>query len=121
MGTPILICDDSTMARKQIARLLPTDWDVDIAYAKNGVECMEVLRSGDIDMVFLDLTMPEKDGYSVLKSIQEESIQTTVVVISADIQPEARERVMALGATDFIKKPVDQFKLEDVLTRYGLI
>jgi FixJ family two-component response regulator len=44
-----------------------------------------------------------------------------VIVISADIQPEARERVMALGALDFIKKPIDGKKLQDVLKKYGLI
>jgi len=121
MTIPVLICDDSAMARKQVTRSLPMSWDVDITYAKNGVEGIEAIREGKAEMVFLDLTMPELDGYGVLQKIQEEQHKTIVIVISADIQPEARERVMALGALDFIKKPIDWPKLEEVLKRYGLL
>lgn len=121
MSIPLLICDDSAMARKQVKRSLPEGWDVNLIMATNGVEGMEAIRSGQGEMVFLDLTMPELDGYGVLDSIQKEGHKCIVIVISADIQPEARERVMALGALDFIKKPIDSKKLQDVLKKYGLI
>ena len=118
---PLLICDDSAMARKQVKRSLPEHWEVDITFAKNGVEGIEAVRIGKAEMLFLDLTMPEFDGYGVLEKIKEEKLKTIIIVISADIQPEARERVMALGALDFIKKPVDSQKLEEVLKKYGLL
>lgn len=121
MSIPLLICDDSAMARKQVKRSLPEDWDVAVTMATNGLEGMEAIRAGQGEMVFLDLTMPELDGYGVLQAIKEEGHKCIVIVISADIQPEARERVMALGALDFIKKPVDGKKLQDVLRKYGLI
>ena len=121
MSIPLLICDDSAMARKQVKRSLPEGWDVEITMATNGVEGMEAIRSGKGEMVFLDLTMPELDGYGVLDHIKKEGHKCIAIVISADIQPEARERVMGLGALDFIKKPVDGIKLQDVLVKYGLI
>ena len=121
MSIPLLICDDSAMARKQVRRSLPEDWDVDITMATNGVEGIEAIRAGKGEMVFLDLTMPELDGYGVLKVVREEGHKCIIIVISADIQPEARERVMSLGALDFIKKPVDGKKLQDVLRKYGRI
>lgn len=121
MPIPLLICDDSAMARKQVKRSLPEHWDVDITFAKNGVEGMEAIRGGKAEMVFLDLTMPELDGYGVLKQVKEEDHKAIIIVISADIQPEARERVMGLGALDFIKKPVDKIKLAEVLKKYGLL
>lgn len=121
MGIPLLICDDSNMARKQITRSLPDGWDVDITYAANGVEGMEVVRAGKAEMVFLDLTMPEMDGYEVLEHIRQEKHKSIIIVISGDIQPEARDRVMALGALDFIKKPINKEKLAEVLHRYGLL
>ena len=121
MTIPLLICDDSAMARKQVKRSLPDSWEVDITFATNGVEGIEAIRSGKGEMVFLDLTMPELDGYGVLKQVQEEGHKSIVIVISADIQPEARDRVMGLGALDFIKKPVDSKKLQDVLRNYGLL
>ncbi len=121
MTTPILICDDSNMARKQVLRSLPSSWDVEVSYATNGVEALEVIRSGKGEMVFLDLTMPELDGYGVLETIKEEGLKSVIIVISGDIQPEAQARVQALGALDFIKKPINPQKLEETLNKFGLL
>lgn len=121
MATPLLICDDSSMARKQVARSLPDSWDVEITYATNGHEGLEAIRAGKGEMVFLDLTMPGMDGYGVLDCIKKEQLKCMVIVISGDIQPAARERVRSLGALDFIKKPVNKEKLNDVLLTYGLV
>ncbi|PCJ47439.1 MAG: response regulator [Moraxellaceae bacterium] len=121
MSIPLLICDDSAMARKQVKRAIPDGWDVDITMTVNGVEGIEAIRAGKGEMVFLDLTMPELDGYGVLEKVKAEGHKSIIIVISADIQPEARERVMALGALDFVKKPIDGKKLSDVLAKYGLL
>ncbi|WNO09668.1 response regulator [Teredinibacter sp. KSP-S5-2] len=121
MATPLLICDDSAMARKQVARALPDNWDVDITFAANGIEGLDAIREGRGEMVFLDLTMPELDGYGVLEVVKNEGLKAVVIVISGDIQPEARERVRLLGALDFIKKPINKEKLQNVLETYGLI
>jgi len=121
MPIPLLICDDSAMARKQVRRALPETWDVDVTFATNGMEGVAAIREGKGEMVFLDLTMPELDGYGVLETVKRESLKAVIIVISADIQPEARDRVMKLGALDFIKKPIDSKKLRDVLEKYGLL
>jgi two-component system chemotaxis response regulator CheY len=121
MPIPLLICDDSAMARKQVRRALPENWDVDVTMATNGVEGVDAIRQGKGEMVFLDLTMPELDGYGVLETVKREGLKAIIIVISADIQPEARERVQKLGALDFIKKPIDGKKLQEVLERYGLL
>ncbi len=121
MATPLLICDDSNMARKQVKRALPEGWSVDITFAGNGEEALEAIREGKGEMVFLDLTMPVLDGYGVLEKIKEEGLKAVVIVISGDIQAAAQERVRALGALDFIKKPINAEKLADTLNKFGLI
>lgn len=120
MATPIVICDDSAMARKQLARALPPDWDVDITFAANGQEAIDALERGLGEVMFLDLTMPVMDGYETLEEIKALDLSTLVVVVSGDIQEEAYRRVMAFGAVDFIKKPADPLVIEDVLQRYGI-
>ncbi len=121
MSIPLLICDDSNMARKQVARSLPDGWDVDVTFATNGVEGVAAIKAGKGDVLLLDLNMPEMDGYQVLETILKEDLPTLVIVISGDIQPEAHQRVKSLGALDFIKKPVDKRKLTEVLHAYGVI
>ncbi|MFT6917706.1 MAG: chemotaxis protein CheY-P-specific phosphatase CheC/DNA-binding NarL/FixJ family response regulator [Cognaticolwellia sp.] len=120
MPTSLLICDDSTMARKQVARSLPDGWDVDLTFASNGVEAITAIKAGKGDILLLDLNMPEMDGYQVLATILKQDLPTLTIVISGDIQPEAHQRVKGLGALDFIKKPVDKSKLTEVLSAYGV-
>lgn len=115
MVAAVLICDDSNLARKQMARALPEQWQQNIQFAGHGGEALDILRSQPIDLLFLDLNMPIVDGYQVLAAIQQQQIQVKTIVVSGDIQPEAHERVLSYGALDFIKKPVDQQKLNHVL------
>ncbi|WP_026244656.1 response regulator [Dasania marina] len=121
MSIPVLICDDSNMARNQVARSLPPDWDVEVSFACNGIEGLEAIRAGKGEMLFLDLTMPELDGYGVLAGIKSEGLKSMIIVISADIQPEAKARAIKAGALDFINKPINRDKLAEVLNTYGLL
>lgn len=120
MSTPIIICDDSGMARKQMARALPADWDVEVTFAADGEECLALLRDGKGDVVFLDLNMPVLDGYGVLEGIQQEDLPALVIVVSGDIQPEAFTRVKKLGALDFVRKPTSAETVIELLTKFGL-
>lgn len=120
MSTPVLICDDSSFAQKQMARALPRDWDVTISFAANGAEGLEALRAGKGDILFLDLNMPVMDGYEVLEAIRREDLNTMVIVVSGDVQAEARTRVLNLGALDFIKKPIDEDKIGELLDNFGI-
>ncbi len=120
MTTPVLICDDSSVARKQMARSLPGDWDIAISYAANGEEAIEQIKEGNGDIMFLDLNMPVMDGYETLEAIIKNDLNTMVIVVSGDIQPEAHQRVKALGALEFIKKPIGQEDLAAILEQFGL-
>jgi CheY-like chemotaxis protein len=121
MAIPLLICDDSNMARKQVKASLPEGWEVEITYATNGIECLQAIRDGRAEMLFLDLTMPELDGFGVLEAVRAEGLKVVTIVISGDIQPQAHERVVALGALDFIKKPINPDKLRSTLEKFGLL
>lgn len=120
MTIPVLICDDSSFAQKQIARALPKGWNVNISFAGNGVEALKALKAGQGEILFLDLNMPVMDGYEVLQSLHGAGMKTKVIVVSGDIQPEAYQRVMKLGALAFIKKPIVEVELDAVLDAHKL-
>lgn len=117
---PVVICDDSRMARKQMASAL-RGWNVEVTFAEHGLEGIEAVRAGKGDILFLDLNMPIMDGYQVLERIRRDDLPTMVIVISGDIQPEAQKRVLELGALAFIRKPTSAETIADVLNQFGLL
>lgn len=121
MTVPILICDDSSFARKQMARALPEDWDVEIHFAKNGHEALDKIKAGNADLLFLDLNMPVLDGFATLEEIRRQELNTIIIVVSADIQEATREKVINLGALDFVAKPIDKHKTNEILKKYGIL
>ena len=120
MPLPIVIADDSLLARKVLTKALPPDWDVDVSYATNGREALGLYREGKASVMFLDLTMPDMTGYQVLEALQHEDLNTFVIVVSADVQPMAQSRVRALGAVAFIAKPVTPEAVLPILKEYGV-
>jgi CheY-like chemotaxis protein len=120
MALPVLICDDSALARRQMARALPPNWDIELSFACNGEEALQAIHEGKAHLMFLDLNMPVMSGYEVLDRIRRLDLPTMVLVVSGDVQREAYERVMAKGALDFIRKPVTAIQIEEILTRFGI-
>lgn len=115
MSFPVLICDDSALARKQMARSLPATLNADVTFAIHGKNALEELAQKEFKLMFLDLTMPEMDGFETLENMKRLGIQTPVVVVSGDIQPKAKERVFTLGAKAFIQKPIGKDELKATL------
>ncbi|QNH02277.1 response regulator [Pseudomonas sediminis] len=117
---PLLVCDDSNMARKQLIRALPAEWPVSLSQASNGEEALALIRQGQGQVMLLDLTMPVLDGYQTLAALRAEGLSSQVIVVSGDVQEEAMRRVRELGALAFIKKPADPEILRQTLIELGL-
>ncbi len=117
---PLLVCDDSNMARKQLIRALPPEWPVTLSQAANGEEALALVRQGQGQIMLLDLTMPVLDGYQTLAALRAEGLQSQVIVVSGDVQDEAVRRVRELGALAFIRKPADPAILRQTLIELGL-
>ena len=120
MTTKVLVVDDSSVSRKMLIRSLPPEWEIEVSQATNGEEALVAYRDGKAEVMFLDLTMPVLDGYGVLEALQKDGLNSFVIVVTADIQPEAEERVMKLGAMAFVKKPVQMDKLIPILKEHGI-
>jgi CheY-like chemotaxis protein len=117
----VLIVDDSKTARIMCKRVLPARLQEDLVEASGGEEALSVCRSQQVEVMFLDLTMPDVDGYQVLEALRREGRTTPkVIVMSADIQPEARQRIERLGAVGFLSKPASLTAVEKVLLENGM-
>ena len=104
----ILIADDSAMNRAILVEMLGDGYDV--IEAENGREAVRVLQSApEIDLLLLDIMMPEMDGFEVLEQMKRYGWidEIPVVMISAENGSAYVERAYDLGATDFISRPFD--------------
>ena len=103
----VLVVDDSALMRKVISQILNSSDKIEvIGTASNGVEALKKLRNWQIDLVTLDLHMPEMDGLTTLKHIMAEDPKP-VVMISAFTKAGVEETIKCLeaGAADFVTKP----------------
>ncbi|HHF3080589.1 TPA: response regulator [Vibrio diabolicus] len=116
----ILICDDSAVARKLIARSIVQDTSLHLIEAQDGDEALNILAEQNIDILFLDLTMPIMDGFEVLESLPVSHYQTKIVIISGDVQQEAKQRCIELGAQAFIAKPLTEEQVIPLYEQLGL-
>lgn len=115
----ILIVDDTKLSRAMILKRIPESVKAQavIFQGVNGREALELYKEVRPDIVFLDLTMPVMDGFEALEQIRAMDPDARVYIITADIQAKAKERVMALGARGIEKKPIDETRLQEILSQ----
>ncbi len=110
MQTPgtILIVDDNSMSRKKLAAAVRA-MGLDYTTASDGQEGLDRLRQGGIDLVLLDIVMPNLDGFDVLGQVHEDARlrDIPILVISSVDQSEEIARALDLGAVDFLPKQID--------------
>ncbi len=122
MGTnniKILICDDSILARKQLADVIKKFNDkVDIIQGRNGAEAVDLYKSNSPVLVFLDIVMPEKDGIQAVREIMEEDEDANVIIVSSVGTQNQLKAAIEAGARDFIQKPFSEQSIEKILKFY---
>ena len=115
----ILVTDDSKMARKMVIKILNDvlNENVEVFEGQNGQEAFDLYKEHLPEIVFLDLTMPVMNGFEALSKIKEFDKNAKVVIISADIQKLSMDKALQLGAFNFIKKPIDLTKMQQILNK----
>jgi CheY-like chemotaxis protein len=109
----ILIVDDDVRNVFALTSVLEAH-GMEVVYAENGKDGVELLRrTPDVDLVLLDIMMPELDGYETTKRIRadEEFAQLPIISLTAKAMKGDREKAIAAGASDYITKPVDTDQL----------
>lgn len=111
----MLVVDDDAHTRNLLRDLCEASGYA-VVQAEDGIECLEKLAKEPPDMVLLDLMMPRKDGFSVLKTMREDARykDIPVIVLTAMGDMDGKIRGMELGADDYVTKP---FKLVELQTR----
>lgn len=115
-----LIVDDEAELRKSVISVLQTampDFKFHIAEASNGREALEKYKTGDWDLVLMDVRMPEMDGIEALQAIKEHDPRTFVVLMTAHSNIQDAIAAVKEGAYDYLEKPVQPQKLIEIVSR----
>ena len=108
-----LIVDDEPLARKFIRRILKDDRDIEIVgEASNGKEAIAMVRKFEPDIVFLDVQMPELDGFAVLESLRTDKLPEIIFTTAYE---QYAIRAFELHALDYLLKPFDQARFRDAI------
>ncbi|NUL14695.1 HAMP domain-containing protein [Streptomyces lunaelactis] len=116
-GCRVLIVDDDIRNVFALTHVLGRV-GMPVLYAENGREGIETLeRNPDVDLILMDIMMPEMDGYETIEAIRRSPLWTDlpIVALTAKAMPGDREKSIAQGANDYVPKPVDVDRLLTVV------
>lgn len=119
----ILIAEDVDMnmilIKMLISRILP---NVEIVEATNGRQALDIVTQRAVDLILMDVQMPEMDGVEATKNIRLLNLERTnnlpIVALTAGALKEEKEKALNAGMNDFLTKPIDTEHLKSLLNRY---
>jgi two-component system cell cycle response regulator DivK len=114
----ILIVEDKASSRELLRTVLEQQ-GYEVVEANDGEQALALIRGQSLDLVLMDLQLPQRNGYDVLQEIRSNPklAAIPVVAVTANAMPGDREKVMAAGFTGYISKPVALTQLRDEVSR----
>ena len=116
-GKKVLVVDDDVRNIFAITSVLESH-SMEVIYAENGRAGIEMLQANpDVDVVLMDVMMPEMDGYETMKAIRRDPTMKAVpiIAITAKALKDDRDKCINAGASDYLPKPVDGDKLVELI------
>ncbi|BCX43646.1 response regulator [Stenotrophomonas pavanii] len=111
-GRTVLLAEDDVRNIFALSSVLEP-LGVTLEIARNGQEAVDRLAEREVDLVLMDIMMPEKDGLAAMREIraQRHLQDLPIIALTAKAMPDDRERCLQAGANDYIAKPIDVDKL----------
>lgn len=119
LNLKVLVAEDNLVNQKVMQSFLKR-WKVDCIIVNNGIEAIEELEKTHFDLILMDLEMPMMDGYEATIKIREmkdpTKRDTPIIALTAAALNEVKEKVFAVGMTDFVTKPFNPVELRKKLS-----
>ena len=109
----ILVAEDDKNTRRYFQAVLE-EANYTVTTAENGAQALEILGREHIDLIVLDVMMPEMDGYELTKELRDVQDTIPILMVSAKQLPADKKKGFLVGTDDYMTKPVDE---EEMLLR----
>ncbi len=112
----VLIVEDSPTMRQLICFALKRLREIRLSEASDGVEGLKKLAAEKFDLIFTDINMPIMDGLKLVSLLRNDANyrETPIVVITTEGAQEDKQRALALGANDYITKPIQANRIVEI-------
>ncbi len=120
-GVKVLVVDDNLINRK-VAKGFLNPYQFQLDEAESGAEAIELVKKKKYDIIFMDHMMPEMDGIEAVRAIRGECGENgrtpVVIALTANAMEGVREKFLNNGFQDFLAKPLDRKRLNDILLQW---
>jgi len=111
----ILICDDEEGVRESLKLILADDYN--LAFATNGNEAMKYLKKHNVDLIIMDIKMPQKNGLETLKELHHQKPNTKVIMVTGYQSVETARETSKYGIFDYITKPFESATVKETVKK----
>jgi two-component system sensor histidine kinase/response regulator len=91
---------------------------LDVTIAPDGNVAVQKARAQEFDLIFMDIQMPEMDGYQAARAIKEQGIKTPIIALTAHAMKDDSKKCIEAGCDDYLSKPIDQRKLLEMIQKH---
>ncbi|WP_083270700.1 response regulator [Bacillus marinisedimentorum] len=113
-----MVCDDSLLIRKKLTGLLNSIGAESVIEAENGLEAVQKAQNSEIDLIFMDIVMPEMDGVEAVRHIKAGLPDAYIVMVSSVGTQKNLMKALKAGASDFIQKPFQEDSIRQIIAHF---
>ncbi len=113
---PLIMVVEDDSDNRLMLKLMLEMWKYRVLEATDGIEALEKAQQSNLDLILMDVGLPGMDGFEVTRRLREFEALTNVPIIF--LSGYASSQAEDVGATDYLVKPIDAKKLENVLSNY---
>jgi two-component system, chemotaxis family, chemotaxis protein CheY len=116
----ILVTEDSATMRSLLISTIESCGDYEVVEASSGFEALRLLPREKVDMIITDINMPDINGLELIRYVRnnESYADTPLFIISTEGREKDVEKGLALGANEYLVKPIDPRRLQELIVKY---
>ncbi len=113
----VLVAEDNSLNRILMEEIFKS-YKLDVDFAEDGKTAVDMALSNRYDIIFMDIDMPVMDGIEAASRIKEKRPSVPIIALTAHVLQEVKDVARSMGIDDYLPKPIDREKLEEILEKY---
>jgi CheY-like chemotaxis protein len=112
-----LVAED-VLTNRMLIRLMLEKMGLEVTIANDGREAVDKALNNAFDLIFMDIQMPNMNGYEATKALREKGLKTPIVALTADAMKGDDTKCIEAGCDDYMSKPIDRRRLIEIISEY---